>query len=164
MEPVLQKKLMNLFHYSLNNGGVMLLGSSENENSHNAQFTPIDTKLKLYKRISIPTRNNLMDFPSSFSHSSAQPSEDLKPIVVTENIQTLADQLLLQHYAPASVLINHEGDIIYITGRTGTYLEPAAGKANMNIYAMAREGLRERTARGNTKSKTEHRTGKTAKH
>jgi two-component system, chemotaxis family, CheB/CheR fusion protein len=50
--------------------------------------------------------------------------------------------LLLQRFAPASVLINQEGDILYITGRTGKYLEPAAGKANWNIYAMAREGLR----------------------
>jgi len=142
MEPELQKKLMNLFHYSLNTSGVMLLGSAENENSQNMQFTPIDAKLKLYKRASIQTNNNLLGFPSSFSHKRIQPMEDIKPIKVTENIQTLADQLLLQRFAPASVLINQEGDILYITGRTGTYLEPAAGKANMNIYAMAREGLR----------------------
>jgi two-component system, chemotaxis family, CheB/CheR fusion protein len=60
----------------------------------------------------------------------------------TVNIQSFADQLILQNFSPASVLINQEGDILYITGRTGKYLEPAAGKANMNIYAMAREGLR----------------------
>jgi two-component system CheB/CheR fusion protein len=34
------------------------------------------------------------------------------------------------------------GDILYISGRTGKYLEPAAGKANWNIHAMARTGLR----------------------
>ncbi len=141
MEPVLQKKLMNLFHYSLNTGGIMILGSSENENSHNKQFTPIDTKLKLYKHFPNPT-SDLLDFPSSFSHRRIQPTVDIQPTKTADNIQNLADQLLLQHFAPASVLINQEGDIIYITGRTGNYLEPAAGKANMNIYAMAREGLR----------------------
>ena len=62
---------------------------------------------------------------------------------VIPNLQTLADQLLLQSFAPAAVLVNAEGDIIYINGRTGKYLEPAAGKANWNIYAMAREGLRQ---------------------
>jgi two-component system, chemotaxis family, CheB/CheR fusion protein len=41
------------------------------------------------------------------------------------------------------VLVNADGDILYISGRTGKYLEPAAGKTNMNIHAMAREGLRE---------------------
>ena len=60
----------------------------------------------------------------------------------TSNIQTLADQLLLQHFSPAGVLVNENGDIIYISGHTGKYLEPAVGKANMNIFAMLREGLR----------------------
>jgi two-component system CheB/CheR fusion protein len=63
----------------------------------------------------------------------------LKPAA---NLQSLADQLLLQHFSPPAVLVNDKGDILYISGRTGKYLEPAAGKANWNIYAMAREGLR----------------------
>jgi two-component system CheB/CheR fusion protein len=41
------------------------------------------------------------------------------------------------------VLVNGDGDLLYISGRTGKYLEPAAGKVNNNIHAMAREGLRE---------------------
>jgi two-component system CheB/CheR fusion protein len=49
--------------------------------------------------------------------------------------------LLLQTYSPAAVLTNNDGDILYINGHTGKYLEPAAGKANWNIFAMAREGL-----------------------
>jgi hypothetical protein len=49
--------------------------------------------------------------------------------------------LLLQHFSPPAVLANNKGDILYISGRTGKYLEPAAGKANWNIFAMAREGL-----------------------
>jgi two-component system CheB/CheR fusion protein len=58
------------------------------------------------------------------------------------NLQTLADQLLLQYFSPPAVLVNNKGDILYISGKTGKYLEPAAGKANWNIFAMAREGLR----------------------
>ena len=54
----------------------------------------------------------------------------------------LADRLLLERYSPAAVLTNDQGDILYVSGRTGKYLEPAAGKANWNIHAMAREGLR----------------------
>jgi two-component system CheB/CheR fusion protein len=59
----------------------------------------------------------------------------------TANLQSLADQLLLQHYSPPAVLTNDKGDILYISARTGRYLEPAVGKANLNIFAMAREGL-----------------------
>jgi PAS domain-containing protein len=58
------------------------------------------------------------------------------------SLQSLADQLVLQRYAPPAVLTNDKGDIFYVSGRTGKYLEPAAGKANWNIFAMAREGLR----------------------
>ena len=63
----------------------------------------------------------------------------LKPAA---NLQSLADQLLLKHFSPPAVLVNDKGDILYISGRTGKYLEPAAGKANWNIFAMVREGLR----------------------
>ena len=58
------------------------------------------------------------------------------------NLQSLTDRVLLQHYSPPAVLVNDKGDILCISGRTGKYLEPAAGKANLNIFAMAREGLR----------------------
>jgi two-component system CheB/CheR fusion protein len=153
MEPALQNKLMSLFHYSLNSGGIMLLGSAENVNSQEILFTPIDSKLKLYKRNTSNVKKELIDFPSSFTHSVKQNKENKMPAKVTDNIQILADQIILQKYAPASVLINSEGDIIYITGRTGKYLEPAAGKANMNIYAMAREGLRNELAGAIRKAK-----------
>jgi two-component system CheB/CheR fusion protein len=141
MEPELQAKLMNLFHYSLNPESVMILGSAENDNSQKNQFTPIDAKLKIYKRSVSSVSPEMTDFPSSFIYKKKRMTDVMKPVELTGNIQTLADQLLLQRFAPASVLITSEGDILYITGKTGKYLEPAAGKANMNIYAMAREGL-----------------------
>ena len=64
--------------------------------------------------------------------------EDLPP----SNLQALTDRLLLQELTPPAVLVNERGDILYINGRTGRYLEPAAGKANWNIHVMARDGLR----------------------
>ena len=142
MEAELQKKLLNLFHYSLRAGGVMLLGSAENINTKERLFTAIDAKLKFYKRSDTPIDISRLDFPSTSSHSSKRIQGDISPAKDSMNIQTFADQLVLQKFAPASVLINQEGDILYITGKTGKYLEPAAGKANWNIYAMARDGLR----------------------
>jgi two-component system CheB/CheR fusion protein len=133
---------MTLFHYSLNPNGIMLLGSAENESSGNGFFKLLDSKLKFYKRSELPKRAELSNFPSSFSQRKITITETQQiPMKEIENIQTLADRLLLQRFSPASVLINGQGDILYITGKTGKYLEPAAGKANMNIYAMVREGL-----------------------
>jgi two-component system, chemotaxis family, CheB/CheR fusion protein len=142
MESDLQKKLMNLFFYSLRPGGVLLVGTSETVNLQDMLFTAVDTKLKIYKRTMSHVEFEKTNFPGSFTHSVKSAQQEIATVKVAQNIQTFADQLVLQHFAPASVLINQEGDILYITGRTGKYLEPAAGKANMNIFVMAREGLR----------------------
>jgi transcriptional regulator with PAS, ATPase and Fis domain len=64
------------------------------------------------------------------------------PVQTGENLQVAADHMLLQVYTPPAVVVNNEGDIVYLSGRTGKYLEPAAGKANWNFHAMIREGLR----------------------
>jgi two-component system CheB/CheR fusion protein len=141
MESELQRKLMSLFKYSLNFGGILLLGTAETLGGNNEGFEDIDAKLKIYKRSPTILPHELIDFPSSFYHPKAMTTEKKTPMKVIENIQTLADKIVLQHFAPATVLVNDKGDIVYITGRTGKYLEPVAGKANWNIYVMAREGL-----------------------
>ncbi|HEY6913224.1 MAG TPA: PAS domain-containing protein, partial [Paludibacter sp.] len=119
----------------------MVLGSAETLGSQSHFFIPVDNKLKIYQRADTNQMPELFDFPTSFSRTKQTnlvPQIQVKP---TLNIQTLADQLLLQHFSPPGVLVNDRGDIIYISGRTGKYLEPAVGKANMNIFAMLREGL-----------------------
>jgi PAS domain-containing protein len=58
------------------------------------------------------------------------------------SLQALTDQLVLELYSLPAVLVNDKGDILYVSGRTGNYLEPAAGKANWNIFVMPRAGLR----------------------
>lgn len=142
MDTELQKKLIALFYYSLNPDGIMLLGSSETLGSQAPLFTTIDSKLKLYKRSTNNLIPELFDFPSSFSRAKFTNPEIQMPSKLPANIQSPAEQLLLQHFSPPAVLVNENGDIIYISGRTGKYLEPAAGKANLNIFAMLREGLR----------------------
>jgi two-component system CheB/CheR fusion protein len=143
MEPELQKKMIGLFYYSLNPQGIMILGSSETLGTQGHLFTSLDLKGKIFKHASAFLTPDLLDFPASFSSRTKDATYDEEiPSGSSLNIQTLADQLLLQHYAPAGVLVNEHGDIIYISGPTGKYLEPAVGKANMNIFAMLREGLR----------------------
>jgi two-component system CheB/CheR fusion protein len=143
MEPELQNKLIELFNYSLNPGGILLLGSAETLGTNSDGFETLDSHLKFFKRTKTIRTAELIDFPSSFSPIKEKTIEN-KPLKKdVENIQMLADQFLLQQFAPASVMVNSKGDIVYITGRTGKYLEPVAGRANWNIYAMAREGLRQ---------------------
>ncbi|MDP2338172.1 MAG: CheR family methyltransferase [Bacteroidota bacterium] len=143
MEPELQRKLIALFNYTLNPHGIMLLGTAETLGNQSNGFQELDAKLKIFKRSETIKPHEIIDFPSSFYHNKTTTAESMTNPKVVENIQTLADQILLQRFTPASVMVNAKGDILYITGRTGKYLEPVAGKANWNIYAMAREGLRQ---------------------
>jgi len=142
MDTELQKKIFGLFYYSINPDGYIILGSAETLGTQSALFTTVDSKLKIFKRAVTTIIPELFDFPSSFSKVKSPGTEKLLPAKVSQNIQTLTDQFLIQHFSPAGVLVNESGDIIYISGHTGKYLEPAVGKANMNIFAMLREGLR----------------------
>lgn len=142
LDAELQKKILKLFYYSLNDEGIMLLGSSETLGTASNLFTPLDAKLKIYKRSNDAKVLDVFNFPSSFHHTKPEQIEKQSAEPPAENIQSLADQVLLQHFSPPGVLVNETGDIVYISGRTGKYLEPATGKANLNIFAMLREGLR----------------------
>jgi len=142
MEPELQKKIMRLFNYSLNTGGVMVLGSAETLGNDSEGFEIIDPKLKIFSRSLKTLSPRLLDFPSSYSATNKIKQKTLTTPITENNIQTLANQIVIQNYAPASVLVTEIGDIINITGRTGKYLEPVSGKANWNVFAMLRDNLR----------------------
>jgi PAS domain-containing protein len=141
---MLQQKLLPLFHYSLNQNGILFLGSAETIGGFTELFTAIDVKCRLYRRIGGSLGIAAMEFPTRAFPANAATDETLPRSMI--NLQSLVEQRILQQFAPAAVLVNDKGDIIFISGRTGKYLEPAAGKVNWNIHAMAREGLRHELA------------------
>ena len=142
LTPEVQKKLIPLFHYSLTPGGILFQGTAETIGDFADLFTPLDGKSRLFRRTESILRPEQISFPSSFSADPPTGPEAHPVAKPPTSLQSLADQLVLQHYAPPAVLTNDAGDIFYVSGRTGKYLEPAAGKANWNVFAMAREGLR----------------------
>ncbi|MBP1203780.1 two-component system CheB/CheR fusion protein [Duganella sp. 1411] len=142
----LQEQLIPLFHYALKHDGLLMLGSADTPGRFNELFAPLTGAGRIYRRLDasihrvanyFPTRVNSVSIPSA--------SEPSNP-TMNGNLQTQVEQLLLKKHAPAAVLLNVHGDILYIHGRTGAYLEPAAGKANWNIHAMARDSLRHELA------------------
>jgi len=142
LAPEMQKKLIPLFHYSLSPGGVLFLGSAETVGTFTDLFAPLNNKLRIFRRLTSPVRPEPIDFPSSFAPPLPDGTEPRSANKPQASLQVLADQLVLERFAPPAVLVNDKGNILYVSGRTGKYLEPAAGKANWNIFAMAREGLR----------------------
>jgi len=142
LAPEMQQKLFPLFHYSLHPGGILVLGNAETIGQFTGLFITVSGKSRIYQRLDSAVRPEPVDFPSSFASGLSAAPNTLETRQPYQNLQTQAEQLILRRYAPASVLVNELGNIIHISGKTGKYLEPAAGKANLNIFAMARDGLR----------------------
>jgi two-component system CheB/CheR fusion protein len=142
----LQKKLMPVFYYALNPLGVLILGSSETIGESGSLFATLDRKLKIYqRRVSQPgsyPAGGLRLLPHATGAEVGLRSGDCATPEIRLPLAEIVQRTLLEHYSPAGALVNENGDILYLVGRTGRYLEPAPGEAHMNIFRMAREGLR----------------------
>ncbi len=138
----LQKKVIPIFHYSLYPGGILFLGTSETIGGFVDLFSMADKKWKLYKRRdSIYSAQPFVEFP--LARSTEKPYESTMKLIDVKNIPQLAEKIILQSYSPNCVIISENGDIAYVHGRTGKYLELTHGEAKMNIFEMAREGLQQ---------------------
>lgn len=143
---VLQRRLIPLFHFCLRAGGTLVLGSAETAGRSQNLFTVLMPQSQIYAQSERQSAPGSVTFPVHRRSTAPLPSKELSvstlPPPSSDNLQSLADQVLLQTFSPAAVLVNSAGDILYTSGRTGHYLEPAAGKANWNIHVMAKPGLR----------------------
>jgi two-component system CheB/CheR fusion protein len=142
-----QKKILPLFHYSLKPGGLLFLGSSETVGAFGDIFTPLHVRWKIFARREAPVsslRLARMAEPPRLLDATYQTSGSEKRMPdKSPNIQELAQRALMMQLVPPSVIINEKGDVFYIHGRTGMYLEPAPGQSQktQNLFEMARQGL-----------------------
>jgi two-component system CheB/CheR fusion protein len=141
----LQEKLLSVFHYALNPSGMLVLGSSESVGDFVNVFATIDRKAKIYQRKADDFGTRRLGGARLFPHpadgiarqsGSGVPSDNKLPL------REIIERTLLEYYSPVGALVNERGDILYLLGRTGRYLEPTPGEASLNIFKMAREGLR----------------------
>lgn len=138
----LQQRVLPLLHYVLRPGGLLLLGGSETVGAFETLFPPLDARLRIYRRGLAPLSHASAAFPTRSATMPVIPADPSLLAASAGSLQAMADRLMLDQFAPPAVLVDAEGDILYVSGRTGRFLEPAAGKANWNVHAMAREGLR----------------------
>ena len=142
----LQRKLIPLFHYALNPSGLLLLGTSETVGDFVELFTPVDRKAKLYQS----QGDHRTGKAASFARFLPRRNEitggagQLRPAARVGGfpLRELAERALLSR-APVGALVNDQGDILYLHGQTGKFLEPSPGEAALSIVKMARQGLRQ---------------------
>ena len=138
----LQNQLIPVFHYALRPGGFLFLGSSEALTTQAELFDPVDKKYRIFRR-----RDHVGVYPGL---PLALPSGRL-PVIETRltvrnhaglPLRHIAENRLLEQFAPAHVVVTRDGDVVHFSTRTGKYLESAPGAPTRNIVAMARRGLR----------------------
>ena len=144
LEPELQQRLIPIFHYALKSGGVLLLSPSESTGSYSELFTTLDRKWKLYSAIHSHAFSRVTAVSDAHppvgavvARDQEKPSDHPAPA----DFSDLARRALLQSYAPASVVTDLRGNILFVYGDTGRYLRPAPGQATLNVVEMARDGL-----------------------
>jgi two-component system CheB/CheR fusion protein len=139
-----QKRILTLFHYSLNPGGLLFLGSSESLTGVEDLFSLVDRESKLFRRKETPrSQYSAADWPGrAFGAVPVRPPLPQVPERERIDLAEMLRRQLAEHYAPPGLIVDEQGHIEQIHGRTGDYLEPAPGRPNLNVLDMARQGLR----------------------
>jgi len=142
--PILQKKVMPIFHYALKPTGFLMLGSSETIGGFSDLFALVDKKHKFYSK-KITTLRPAFDFAVNDYAVEVEKAGLSKKMGEKEwsgfDVKKEADHIVMNRYAPVGVIINDDLEIRQFRGRTGPYLEPASGEVSLNLLKMAREGL-----------------------
>ena len=152
LEAGLQQRLIPLFSYSLNPGGLLLLGSAEAVGDASDLFTPLKGAGRFYATKAVARFPEQVDISAGISAGGAVvPSNSVAPVSQSTSatgaapasvaLQASADSLMLQRYAPAAVATDVFGEIMYVIGKAANYLEVPTGTANWNIFVMVRPGL-----------------------
>jgi len=141
LEAELQNRLIPAFHYALKPGGVLFLSPSESIGNHSDLFSSLDRKWKFYSASHSAARPAMTPVVSWATEIRNQPSAEVMNKAKDTNFAELTRRVLVQYFAPASVVTDSKGNILYVHGDTGRYLRPAPGQASLNVIEMAREGM-----------------------
>jgi two-component system CheB/CheR fusion protein len=143
LETEQQNRLIPTFHYALKPGGVLFLSTSESITHQAELFSTLDRKWKFYRAVhcAAPTSAQTARYATWSSDRNVKAPEEVMYKAKETNFDELTRRVLLQAYAPASVVTDLKGNILYVYGDTGRYLRPAPGQATLNVIEMAREGL-----------------------
>lgn len=153
----LQKKLLPIFHYGLKPTGFLMLGTSETVGDFADLFTLCDKKNKIYAKNLTSARPHIELTPSTHSPTAIDsPPAMAEQLPNDLEIQKEADRIVLHQYAPAGIVVDANLEILQFRGHTSPYLEPAPGRASLNLLRMAKEELRRELQSAIYQSKQQH--------
>jgi two-component system CheB/CheR fusion protein len=134
--PVLQRKVIPIFHYALNPNGYLMLGTSESVGIFLDLFALVDKKNKIYAKKAALSPLNFDFTAASDATTRSEDDQGMTNVRVDYDVLKEADQILLAQYAPASILVNDKLEIVQFRGRTDPYLSHSPGLASFNLFKM----------------------------
>jgi two-component system CheB/CheR fusion protein len=138
--PEAQTKVMALFHFALREGGVLLLGAAETVGGTEGRFTAISKSERIFRHTARGRPGDFGFLGSDGVRIPVRRGQERSPTRETK-IAELCRRLVLEHYAPATVLINRKNECLFSLGPTDRYLSVAPGQPTHDLLAMARKGL-----------------------
>lgn len=142
--PAAQSQVIPIFHYSLKPGGYLFLGMAENVTQFDDLFTPVDKQHRIFRSREVATRRP--SYPMSVLTGQLHSSQILhKPSGSRSSVgslQQVIESQVLERHAPAYLVANTDGDVLYFSTGTGRYLEAPAGAPTRNIFDLARRDIR----------------------
>jgi two-component system, chemotaxis family, CheB/CheR fusion protein len=137
-----QKKVLSLFHFVLNDGGYLFLGSSENLGSVDRHFEATSKKWRIYCRLATPPRRppSLPLAGNRAMHPLFKPAGALSGTEPTAG-QERQYQQVLADFGPTQVLVNSNFEVLFVSGNTDSYLGVPIGQASHDLLKMAKPAL-----------------------
>lgn len=147
LEPETQKKLIGIFHFALRPGGYLLLGNSETIGQNEDLFETVSKKWRIYRKINDSAiRSRKVEFPiaGSRGQNAVRDGSTIVGERIKDGISDVSRAALIEAYAPASVVINRQYEVLYFHGNTDKYLKQPSGEPTINLLELLRDGLRNR--------------------
>lgn len=143
LDAATQHELFPRFHFALRPGGILFLGAAESASQFGDLFRPLDKHHRLYqRRDQLPPRLRPLPLPARNGLRSAPRAAKSPPADPARAVRSAAEAAVIERFAPPHVVVNHEGDIIHFSARTGRFLQAAQGQPTRSLLALARRGLR----------------------
>ncbi|MGM0489697.1 MAG: CheR family methyltransferase, partial [Planctomycetota bacterium] len=143
IEPETQRKILGMFNFGLRDGGTLMLGSAETIRMQSDLFEPVSAPWRIFRSRRI-VHAGRFDFPRFTvtdqrlcEHSAAKHDGPVK-----DEYLRLAQRALLDRYAPPSVVIDTNHQVLVYSGNTSRYLTQPGGEPTRDLLALISAGLR----------------------
>jgi len=141
-----QNRVLEVMHFALNPSGFLFLGASESIEGTTDLFSTVDKDHHIYQSRPVPTRAVFQVSETAFRSPTIAPVERERTQQELRAMERLSyvdlHQRLLEQFAPPSVVVNEEYDVVHLSDRAGEFMQVTGGEPTNNLLKLVRPELR----------------------